>query len=908
MKTAIAPCLISLLLAAGCTAREEPVQAAGSETAPAPAVTPPARTLEGKAIEDYGAVGDYTGAEFYNALTIIPLGGEGDGTSKVIYTGGGDVFDAGWVGRELVVFRCHHNPGAYPETRNYFPNLLTCRYVKVVKVIDARTLEVDLSINGVNPDFKPDGVTPSMTGASGYFFTNTREAFRKAFTDPERPEALLLENGRTYVVRGGWDCAVPKNLVVTTRDPGGPKAAIKLSFEDAFSTDPHGQGAGRCPSFAADYGSAAYFRLEDGEDYSIAFRNIDLLPPHYTVPLTQYGNGLDGALFAAPSKQTAQRVLEVVDSDCFREADAIDRSRLPPGLTFVLPQFAYSNGGGRAGEVDFGGTLGRRPEVVGFQEFRLIRSHWQSSQVHNIKQQAEAAGNCFIAEGESPERPARLLSSTDIIVAGEDGMGQFRIPVTITDHEGDGVYRRVNLHTDSFSWYQLANQYWVGGALNSAFSIYLEASDPTDTGTTCRVYFGTPRELAREAGFTSWNQWSTRGLLDGFTAEIAERIPKTGGTLAIDAPGQGMNIKLSDTDFRVFGWALQTGDRLEHGGRTYTVAAVERRFDWGRADNPSTYGPGYGGEVDYGPVMCLDVTLDAPVAEAAPAFRIASSKLDYLLSGRHEVRIVNTRVIGNYFCYSDFNTNVRMKNCVVRGVFRATSTYGDNANDQDNLARQTKYLEFVNVRYDGDEVYNQLTGNRSLMDRARITGEPHRVLIDGGHFYWTGPNVELRNRPTLIYGTASYGEPRLVNPLLDGQGVVVDNGLSVQLRDGFVCDLSNTTVSEHADPGISVCGEGTLKVDNLRFGTSQAALVIVRAGGFDPTVPNRLKIVGRGGEGGIRVMMDLGAEGPHCSITLTDWTLRSAPFVGGEWQGVKGALARGAIPAENITVNGLHPQ
>ena len=279
MKTAIAPCLISLLLAAGCTAREEPVQAAGSETAPAPAVTPPARTLEGKAIEDYGAVGDYTGAEFYNALTIIPLGGEGDGTSKVIYTGGGDVFDAGWVGRELVVFRCHHNPGAYPETRNYFPNLLTCRYVKVVKVIDARTLEVDLSINGGNRDFKPDGVTPSMTGASGYFFTNNREAFRKAFTDPERPEALLLENGRTYVVRGGWDCAVPKNLVVTTRDPGGPKAAIKLSFEDAFSTDPHGQGAGRCPSFAADYGSAAYFRLEDGEDYSIAFRNIDLLPP-----------------------------------------------------------------------------------------------------------------------------------------------------------------------------------------------------------------------------------------------------------------------------------------------------------------------------------------------------------------------------------------------------------------------------------------------------------------------------------------------------------------------------------------------------------------------------------------------------------------------------------------------------
>ncbi len=873
--------------------------AAGGFAATSPAV--------GKAVEDYGAVGDYSGTNFYNRLTIIPLGGEGDGASRVVSAGDEDVFNDGWVGRELVIFRCHHNPGEYPTTRNYFPNLKTSRYVKVTRVIDGRTIEVDLSINGGDRGFKPDGKTPSMTGASGYFFTNNREAFKRAFSDPDRPTTLVLENGRTYVVRGGWDCSVPRDLVVTTRDPQGPKAAIKLSFEDACSIAPHGQSAGNNPSFQADYASASFFRLLADEDYSISFNRIDLLPPHYSVPMTQYGDGLDAPFFMDAVGKRSQRVLEIVDSDCFREADAVDRSRLPSGLTFLLPQFAHSNGGGREGEVDFGGTVGRRQDVVGFQEFRLIRSNWNGGQIHNIKQQGPAAGNCFIAEGESPERPARLTPSEAGIPRGEEGMGQFRLPLTITDHQGDGVYRRLNLHTDAFSWYQLANQYWVGGAINAAFSIYLEVPDPADTGQTCRVYFGTPRELAREAGFTHWNQWFERGLLDGFTAETAERIPRIGGELPIGAPGEGMSIKLNDTTFRIFGWALQVGDRLAHDGGMGTVTAIERRYDWARADAPAAYGPGYGGEVDYGAVMCLDVTLDTPVADATPTFRIAASKLDYLLNGRHTVRIINTRVIGNYFCYSDFNTNVRMTHCVVRGIFRATSNYGDHPDDAENLARQTRFMTFTNVRVDGDEVYNQLTGNRSLMDRARITGKPHRVVIDGGRFYWTGANVELRNRPTLIYGTASYGEPRLVNPVTDGQGLVVESGLSIQLRDGAVCDLSNTLVRGADGNTIAVCGEGTLKVDNLRFDAEGGGIILTRAGGFDPAVPNRLKIVGAGGEGGIRVMLDLGDDAPANTITLTDWTLKSVFFVPGEWQGVKGALARGAIPAANITVNGLNP-
>lgn len=100
---------------------------------------------------------------------------------------------------------------------------------------------------------------------------------------------------------------------------------------------------------------------------------------------------------------------------------------------------------------------------------------------------------------------------------------------------------------------------------------------------------------------------------------------------------------------------------------------------------------------------------------------------------------------------------------------------------------------------------------------------------------------------------------------------------------------------------------GTLKLDSLRFEADQGGIILVVAGGFDPTVPNRLKIVGAGGEGGIRVMQDLGADAAACTITLTNWTFKSVAFVPGEWQGVKGALARGDIPAENILVNGEHP-
>lgn len=868
---------------------------------------------DSKRVEAYGAIGDYSGSEFYGNLTIIPLGGDGDGASRIVYTGPKPVvFDAEWVGRELVVFRCHHNSGAYPQKRNYFPNVLTSRYCKVMRVLDGKTVEVDLSINGGDRDFKPDGTTPSMTDASGYFFTNNREALRKAFIDPDRPKTIVLENGKTYAIRGGWGCSVAKDLVVTTRDPMGPRAAIKFSFEDACSIAPHGNAAGNCPSFLTEYARSEFFLLNENEDFSISFRNIDLLPPHYTVPLTQYGDGLDEALFKDRSNKLSRRVLEVVDSDCFREADAVAEFKLPPGMTFLLPQFAHSNGGGREGEVDYGGAVGKRKDVVGFQEFRLIRSNWNGGQVHNIKQQGPAAGNCFIAEGVSAEHPARLFPSKEAILTGQDGPGQFRLPVTITDNNGDGEFRRVNLNTDSFSWYQLANQYWVGGAVTSSFTPYIEVADPSDAKKVCRVHFGTTREFARESGFRAneHRRWPTTVIQDGFTARIFERIPKAGNVVAISPRGAGMSIKLNDTTFRLFGWALQPGDRLESGGKTFTVKSAERKHGWNKADNPATYGPGYGGEVDYGPCMYLDVALDAPVADAAPSFRVVYSKLEYLLTGEHTIRIVNPRVIGNYFCYSDTNTNFRMKDCIIRGIFRATSNYDDNKypNDRENLARQTKFMEFTNVRMDGTEVYNQLVGNRSLADRARITGTPHRVLIDGGRFYWTGANVEFRNRPTLIYGTASYGEPRLVNPAIDGKGLVIEWGLSLQLQNGFACDLSNSTLSKDAHiPWIQVCGEGTLRIDNVRFEGKQGGFLWAMAKGFPPAIPTRLAIVGRGGEGGFRVVKELPIDGPNCSITLTDWTLKPLPYTRGEWFGVKNSFDRGAIPAENIVVNGQKP-
>lgn len=861
-----------------------------------------------KAVEDYGAVGDYTGADFYNNLTIIPLRGEGEGASHVVYTGlRAAPFDAAWVGRELVVFRSHHNPGAYPDKRNYFPNLKTCRYVKVTKVVNPKTIEVDLSINGGNSDFKPDGKTPSLTDASGYFFTNNREAFKKAFTDPDRPKAIVLENGKTYVVRGGWNCSVPKDLMVTTRDPKGPKAAIKISMEDAFSLSPHGDSPDECASFKAEYDSGNFFNLRENEDFSISLQNIDLLPPHYSVPVTQYGYGL-GCFFVDGVGRLSRRTLAIYDSNCFREADDPFVKKLPSGTTFILPGFAFSNGGGRAGEVDFGGALGKRQDVTGFQEFKLIRSHWQCAEIHNIKQQGPAAGNCFIAEGESPEKPARMFPSTEIILKGEDGPGQFRLPVTITDDRGDGAFRRVNLHTESFSWYQLANQYWVGGGLTSTFPIYLEATDPSDAKKACRVYFGTARELAVEEGFKrdELSKWFATVIQDGFTIRIAERIPKTGNVIKVSPKGGGMNIKLNDTTFRVFGWGLQEGDRLEYGGKTYSVKSVARRHDWGQSDAPDKYGPGYGGPVNYDYLMCLDVTLDAPVAEATPSFRVASSKLEYLLNGKHTMKIVNTRLIGDYFCYSDNNLNVRMKNCRINGRFRATSTYNDNPQlkDTENLARQTQFMEFVNVIFEGKEMPNELAGNRSLVDRSRITGKPHRVIIDGSRLFWTWGNVELRNCPTLIYGTASAGEPRLINPVTDGKGLRVEGGLSVQLQGGFTCDLSNTTILENSpEPWIAACGEGTLVVDNLRVEKGQGGITLSRANGFDPKIPNRIAVKGSGGEGGLRVQEDFGA---NSSVTLEKWKLLNV-FVGGEWQGVKGGFARGEIPAAKISVNGQSP-
>jgi hypothetical protein len=185
-----------------------------------------------------------------------------------------------------------------------------------------------------------------------------------------------------------------------------------------------------------------------------------------------------------------------------------------------------------------------------------------------------------------------------------------------------------------------------------------------------------------------------------------------------------------------------------------------------------------------------------------------------------------------------------------------------------------------------------------LKQRSNITGIPHRFLMDGGvGFLYRGSSIndeiEVINRPSLIYGGASYGSPSLLDPVTDGQGVVAVSAFSHALKvvaggPGSVIDMSNTLLDTQ---WLVLSGEGTIILDNLDNSvvSGQFPYIMISS-------TTKLTVIGDSGRGGLRITAGTPTGN---SITLTNWTLLPGAFVptgfSSTWPALSGA----------ITINGV---
>ncbi len=97
----------------------------------------------------------------------------------------------------------------------------------------------------------------------------------------ERPETIILEDDRNYVVKGMPDATLNKAIRLTRSGTGRTKPILMLSIEDAFDNAENGNGTSA--TYRERFGGPNFFNLLP-TDESCVIENIDICPPIDCVP------------------------------------------------------------------------------------------------------------------------------------------------------------------------------------------------------------------------------------------------------------------------------------------------------------------------------------------------------------------------------------------------------------------------------------------------------------------------------------------------------------------------------------------------------------------------------------------------------------------------------------------------
>lgn len=870
-------------------------------------IVPPTPPLDGQRIEEFGARGVYD--LVYNQLDLTPLPDEN--ATLVTYTGDDNLFSLYDTDIEFVSFRTNKNPVEVPEAGiingNYFPNIISSRYSKIIEIIDGKNLKVDFVYNGGNQESPQESLN-----SSGYFFFDNRDVISGCIESESRTEKIYLRAGVTYVSKGGWNSYVQSDLQLLS-DSDVENAAIKISMEDAFFLTTQGSIYQEFLdiSFVSTFSSPYFFKLKDGISCDVICENIDFLPSHYNVPVSQDARAfLDFGIFWQDS-MVLSRAGEnrITNSNGFKERDEVPES-IPDGATFVLPKFADSfDGGTLDGDPD-----SQMTDIAEYQQFILEDTKWQGAFIHSIKANRRN-GNIFKTVGAETSE----VYSTDIV-----SQGTWEGVEVLFDFDDDGLARKVT--APMFSWFYLANMYFSGGlathspiyddpARTFSFRVQNESSDEF------RIFMGNTgcflAEFPTEAAANPIRRSGELRLYEQIPVGEGSAFPQT--EFEIDGV---LNTKISDTVFRIEQLGLQAlttvfttqtesvsntyeclvGDIITFDGDDYNIIKRTRRYVGTRA--------------------LWDIELDAPILDANPSFTVKTSRTEFLLGQQIEADIVVDEVTG-YFCYSSRTINFDMEG-LISGYIRATDNL---VNPDDSLGPSADSPLYLLSRYRNMKAIsitngqgNEMVTGAGLYYRNLISGSNISVNINGATTYWarvaaTHDPVLIMNHPTLIpaqdAGGATAGEPRLYNPTTDGNGFISRDGVSIYI-DGVDIDLSNVQLLRNggSEGILGLYGNGTITLDNLETelvaATNYTAVVVRTASGM-PATTLELTIEGNGGSSGINAASFTTSQ--VVRVVFTDWVLRNM------WPGYLGngfvlttiQSTPGYCDTNNYLVNGSCP-
>jgi hypothetical protein len=826
----------------------------------------PAKTLSSAPVEKFGVIGFHR--DFFATLTVTPLGA---GRSRVTYNGPDSPFSSDWTkqGVQFVGYRIHKND-AQRTPDAYFPAVLGSRYSRVVEVENGKTLIVDFEYNGGNPQ------TPQAAHkASGYFFIDCAPALREMVQKPDRPDQFVFKAGTTYVVKG-----MP-NIPFHAQEQKGdmhwassdPKQRVnfKISAEDAIDYAPPRGDRNAKPSQLPD---GALFNL-DTHNHSIYLHRLNIIGPTYTVPTIQ--PQWRAVIFDYAKGQCA-RTLEIRDCNTLAEKEAAAErgALLPRGANWLAPDIT--------GIVAGGGLRGDRGDgvidMLDYQRFNLFNSTWIAWCIHSIKNN-DGAGNWITIDGEQRDAQGKPLNM--VYEAQYVKRNRFaEVQLSFHNLAGTDQARGVRVESDDFSWPMLENQYWTGGTSTSS-------TNPTEISVDgFTLYFGNNGDWRRE----TQDAGTVHGIRNASEAELFDRIPQVGNLIPAE--------KTADGAWRVWGWGVQEGDVLEQNGQQFTIAARQRKHSADKVlgvGNPA----GRDGYAHYWQLTFQDNA--TPTGERAQ-LKVVKSQTASLLDGKpRSATIIYKSDLHGHWQYNRAEMNYSFRNICFNGNYRCTAGPADNTGDYQGLWELPTIQEWINcwaMETDGSERGEPAAESRSeAFDKAVLqlrnthpqsNKHDYHILVDGGHMFAQRMSQEqspvwLRNHPELIYGSASFGEPRLCNPvLLDKKGVGIgERGLSIALVDGYTLDLSNSTFADKSGAtSLDVYGNGTLILNNVHFPHStDSKTTRTTWGGVRTMLANGLQrdrfdlhIKGDNGSGGFRLMGD-----PlDASIVLTNWALGMMHF------------------------------
>ena len=785
-------------------------------------------------ITDFGV--DLFYKTYWGNLTVTPLG---NGTSRITRSGG-DEFTAAFEGKMFESARIHKNPATYPSSgANYIPKATTVRYATVTTVESATSLVVNFEYNGGND------VTPqATTSTDGIFFANNKTAFQNYVANGAR-KAECRWNG-VLAIFGIPNVTATSDLAFKDLSGGKDNIYLKFLYSDDFNVSADGNVP--CPTWATQYGSLSRIFSFGNADIDIDLPQI--LPTLYTTPSVQYVTANVDLLYDTGSTtSTATGHKKTWNWQQYKERDemAAALGSVRSGASFNLPNLGYSMGGGTHDGTD----------ITAFNVYE-IDGGWSSLSPMNFKAKYKS-GILFWVHGTENER-ADFSEKASLKATSYAG-----IQTKFTDN-------RTCVTSDSlFTFYQMCNQYWLGGTSTSSTA-------PNELrislgGTEYTLYFGNRGDWRHEAQSTT----IPTVIIDGQTAKLFDRIPATNDVITLGIGNLG-GFKSANV-IRVWGWAMTVGTQLSISGSTYTITAISRQYT-----NDGTYG-GYS--------HYFDCTLSGTPAQAGTA-TVVSSPLSALLDGNYRsASHVYNRDANGHLCYTDQETNMRWENVNYSGHVRATGEYDGT----DDLYKMTSIAEFTNVfcvNEDGTPRYSQGRewNPASLRRRQLLTSNNnYRVKISGGRIFWNRyedakPEVIFTNRPHLIYGTASYGEPRLLNPIMgDTQGLILGSGdgsstpvsttgCSIVLANGHSVNLANSELRGQ----VNLAGHGSVDLSNvdtmLTPGSQTQYYGFNIAGAINGfTIPTlNLSLTGDGGEGGFRQIATYAIG--NLVFNLTNWTIR----------------------------------